>query len=77
MYQSSRLLITVYVHVQVEHAFAVLKRFQSLHELQLVMRTHEQMKVTMHWVQCCIILHNMIIRFEEELGVEKTTGWVR
>ena len=31
----------------------------------------------MHWIQCCIILHNMIIRFEEELGVEKTSGWAR
>ena len=24
-----------------------------------------------------IILHNMIIQFEEELGVKKMTGWAR
>ena len=64
--------------MRVEHAFAVLKgRFQSLHELRLVMQTKANIKIAMNWIQCCTILHNMVIRFEEELGVEKTTGWAR
>ena len=63
------------VHVQVEHAFAALKEcFQSLHELRLVMRTQENVKIGMHWIQCCIILHNMIIQFKEVLEIEKMMG---
>ena len=58
-----------------EHAFAALKGcFQSIRELQLVMRTQENVKVAMHWIQCCLILHNMMLQFEEELGVGKTTN---
>lgn len=58
--------------------FAVLKgQFQSLCKLWLVMRTQVNMKIAMHWIQCCVILHNMIIQFEEELGVKKTTDWAR
>ncbi|KIJ61941.1 hypothetical protein HYDPIDRAFT_77016, partial [Hydnomerulius pinastri MD-312] len=63
------------VRVRVEHAFGALKgRFQSLRELRLQMRTMKDMKIAVHWVQCCIILHNMIIRFEERLGIS-TTAW--
>ena len=66
------------VRVRIEHAFAALKgRFQSLRELRLVMRTQENMKIAMHWIQCCLILHNMVIDFEDMLGVEKTIGWAR
>ncbi|KIO15074.1 hypothetical protein M404DRAFT_95645, partial [Pisolithus tinctorius Marx 270] len=56
------------VRVRVEHAFAALKgRFQSLHELRLKIRNERDVKVTVYWVMCCIILHNMVIRFEEEM----------
>ena len=66
------------VRIRVEHAFVALKgRFQSLRELQLVMRTQKNVKVAMHWIQCCLILHNMILQFKEELGVEKTTNWAQ
>jgi hypothetical protein len=61
-----------------EHVFVALKgHFQSLHRLQLVMHTQENVKVVMHWIQCCLILHNMILQFEEELGIEKTTNWAQ
>ncbi|OJA21651.1 hypothetical protein AZE42_12969 [Rhizopogon vesiculosus] len=53
------------VHVRVEHVFAALKgRFQSLQELQHNIWTEEDLQYTGHWIQCCIILHNMIIWFE-------------
>ncbi|KAF8440207.1 hypothetical protein L210DRAFT_845804, partial [Boletus edulis BED1] len=51
--------------------------FQSHCELQLVMQTQEHGKIAMHWIQCCLILHNMILQFKSDLGVEKMTGWAR
>lgn len=66
------------VRVCVEHAFAALKgRFQSLRELRIRIRSQDDMTYAVHWVQCCIILHNMIIRFEDTLGRESTMGWAR
>ncbi|KIK23916.1 hypothetical protein PISMIDRAFT_41300, partial [Pisolithus microcarpus 441] len=65
------------VRVRVEHAFAALKgRFQSLRELRLHMNSLRDIRIAVHWVQCCIILHNMIIRFEERLG-DSTMEWAR
>ncbi|KAL4065017.1 hypothetical protein V8B97DRAFT_1919817 [Scleroderma yunnanense] len=34
-------------------------------------------KVVVYWVMCCIISHNMIIRFEEEMGntIEPSSVW--
>ena len=59
-----------------EHAFAALKgRFQSLRELHLHIQSQDDLKYTVHWVQRCIILHNMIIQFEEKLGKETSTNW--
>jgi len=60
----------------VEHAFAALKgRFQSLRELRLQIRTECDLQIAVYWVECCLILHNMIIHFESALGVELTAGW--
>ncbi|KAF9223944.1 hypothetical protein BS17DRAFT_704638, partial [Gyrodon lividus] len=54
------------IHVHVEHAFAALKGcFQSLWEL-----CHPHL---IHWVNCCLILHNMIVCFEE--GGEQSVSW--
>ena len=39
-------------------------RFQSLRELRLNIRKEKDVQIAVHWIQCCIILHNMIIRFE-------------
>ncbi|KIK74090.1 hypothetical protein PAXRUDRAFT_176723, partial [Paxillus rubicundulus Ve08.2h10] len=55
------------VHIRVEHAFAALKGcFQSLRELRLQMKTEDDLFIAMYWVECCLILHNMIIQFEEQ-----------
>ncbi|KIK14408.1 hypothetical protein PISMIDRAFT_117064 [Pisolithus microcarpus 441] len=54
------------VHVWIEHAFAVLKgHFQSLQELRLKIRNKEDLYIAIYWVECCLVLHNMIICFEE------------
>ncbi|KIN99226.1 hypothetical protein M404DRAFT_114857, partial [Pisolithus tinctorius Marx 270] len=65
------------VHVHVEHAFAALKgRFQSLHELHLKIWNERDVKVAVYWVMCCIILHNMVIHFEEEMvGIVEPSSW--
>ncbi|KIM56459.1 hypothetical protein SCLCIDRAFT_52193, partial [Scleroderma citrinum Foug A] len=66
------------VRVHVEHAFATLKGgFQSLRELRVKIQTEKDIKVAVYWIMSCIILHNMIICFEEEMGnrVEPTTEW--
>ncbi|KIK20050.1 hypothetical protein PISMIDRAFT_106417 [Pisolithus microcarpus 441] len=63
------------VHVRVEHAFATLKgHFQSLRELRLHMSKDNDLHVVVYWITTCIILHNMVIHFEERLG-EETTRW--
>ncbi|KIK29873.1 hypothetical protein PISMIDRAFT_88220, partial [Pisolithus microcarpus 441] len=63
------------VRVRVEHAFAALKgRFQSLWELRLHMGKDNDLHVAVYWITTCIILHNMIVHFEETLG-EDTTQW--
>ena len=59
-----------------EHAFAALKGwFQSLRELHLQIHTERDLQIAVYWVECCLILHNMIICFESALGVESTAGW--
>ncbi|KIK80355.1 hypothetical protein PAXRUDRAFT_766157 [Paxillus rubicundulus Ve08.2h10] len=50
------------VRIHVEHAFAALKGcFQSLCELCLWMKMEDDLYITVYWVECCLILHNMII----------------
>ncbi|KIK15950.1 hypothetical protein PISMIDRAFT_114272, partial [Pisolithus microcarpus 441] len=57
----------------VEHAFATLKGcFQSLRELRLHMSKDNNLHIAAYWITVCIILHNMIIHFEERLGEETT-----
>ena len=64
------------VRVHVEHAFAVLKgRFQTLQSLHLQMNSLKDVQIAIHWIQCCLILHNMIIWFEDKLNVESTIQW--
>ncbi|KIK75869.1 hypothetical protein PAXRUDRAFT_171437, partial [Paxillus rubicundulus Ve08.2h10] len=48
--------------VQVEHAFDALKgHFQSLQELHHPIRNEQELQYVIHWVNCCLILHNMVI----------------
>ena len=64
------------IHVRVEHMFAALKGwFQSLCELRLQMNSLKDVQIVIHWIQCCLILHNMIIRCEDRLNVESTMQW--
>ena len=67
--------------MRVEHAFAALKgHFQSLRELRLRIRTNNDLHVTSYWITCCIILHNMVIHFEERRKDELEGGmmaWAR
>ncbi|KIK75492.1 hypothetical protein PAXRUDRAFT_172694, partial [Paxillus rubicundulus Ve08.2h10] len=61
-----------------EHAFAALKgRFQSLCELHLWIQTEEDLHVAVYWVESCLILHNMIVQFEEGCHgeMEGTVQW--
>lgn len=64
--------------MRVEHAFAALKgQFQSLREVCVKIWTEKDTKVAIFWVLCCIILHNMIVCFEGEIGenIMPSTDW--
>ncbi|KIN98686.1 hypothetical protein M404DRAFT_157264, partial [Pisolithus tinctorius Marx 270] len=66
------------VCIHIEHAFAALKgRSQILHELHLKIWNERDVKVAVYWVMCCIILHNMVICFEEEMvgSIEPSSRW--
>ncbi|KIO03854.1 hypothetical protein M404DRAFT_56632, partial [Pisolithus tinctorius Marx 270] len=65
------------VCVQIKHAFVALKgRFQSLRELWLKIRKKEDLYVAIYWVECYLILHNMIVWFEDGTqGGESSAGW--
>ena len=55
------------VRVRAEHAISLLKGgFQSLRELRIQIGSHKIHKWAILWVRCCVILHNLIIQFEEK-----------
>ena len=60
----------------VEHAFAALKGcFQLLWELWLRMRTQQDLHTVVYWITCCMILHNMIMRFKAKQLGEGLMRW--
>jgi hypothetical protein len=77
------LLMNLKIRVRVEHTFAVLKgRFQSLRELRINIQTEKDLQVAVHWIKCCLILHNMIICFEtrrrkQDKDYDQSLEWAR
>ncbi|KIK81326.1 hypothetical protein PAXRUDRAFT_156354 [Paxillus rubicundulus Ve08.2h10] len=56
-----------YVQVCIEHAFTALKgHFQFLFKFCFQLQIEQDLHITIYWVECCLILHNMIIWFEEQ-----------
>ncbi|KAH7917755.1 hypothetical protein BV22DRAFT_1025806, partial [Leucogyrophana mollusca] len=59
--------------VRSEHLFGSLKgRFQSLKELRFQIQSERQLEYANMWTHCILIVHNMIIEIEEELGIKST-----
>jgi hypothetical protein len=57
-------------------------RFQSLRELRFRIQGEKDLDFAVHWIKCCIILHNMIIRFEtdhrkQDGTYESSLKWAR
>lgn len=58
--------------------FGALKgRFQSLRELRIQIQTQKDFDFANSWLQCCFILHNLIVEIEEKERQPSTVGWAR
>ena len=58
------------MQVHSEHFYAALKgRFQSLRDLRVQIQNNEDLQYANAWIRSCLILHNLIIDFEEQLGI--------
>lgn len=66
------------VRVRSEHCYGSLKgRFQSLRELRFQIQSQKDLNYANMWTRCCLILHNLIIEIEEELGQKSTNPYFR
>ncbi|KIK17975.1 hypothetical protein PISMIDRAFT_47060, partial [Pisolithus microcarpus 441] len=53
-----------------EHFYGSLKgQFQSLQEMHFQIQNQQDLEFANMWMHCCLILHNMILEIEEDLGV--------
>lgn len=50
--------------------------FQFLRDLQRNIHSENNLHTAIHWIQCCLILHNIIIRLEEAHGWNEGNGTV-
>ncbi|KIJ05564.1 hypothetical protein PAXINDRAFT_93291, partial [Paxillus involutus ATCC 200175] len=58
------------------HCYGSIKGcFQSLQELRFQIQTANNLLYANTWVRCCLILHNMIIDIESELGVHSSNDY--
>ncbi|KAH7918296.1 hypothetical protein BV22DRAFT_972927, partial [Leucogyrophana mollusca] len=65
------------VRVRLEHLFGALKgHFQSLKELRLQIQSEHQLKYANMWTRCIFILHNMIIKIEEDLDLRSAEEFI-
>ncbi|KAH7919059.1 hypothetical protein BV22DRAFT_968194, partial [Leucogyrophana mollusca] len=65
------------VRVRSEHLFGALKgRFQSLKELRFQIQSERQLEYANMWTRCIFILHNMIIKIEEDLDLRSAEEFV-
>jgi len=44
-------------------------QFQSLCEIRVQIQSEQQWKYVKSWIFTCLVLHNMIIEIEEDLGI--------
>ena len=58
------------MRVHYEHFYAALKgQFQSLHDLHVQIQNNEDLQYANAWIWSCLILYNLIIDFEKQLGI--------
>ena len=61
------------MRVRTEHFYGSLKgHFQSLLDLRFQIQTQAKLDYAVTWIRCCLVLHNLIIEIEEELGVRSS-----
>ena len=65
----AQLIAILQIRVHSEHFFGSLKgRFQSLREMCFQIQNQRDLDFVNMWVQCCLILHDMILEIKEDLG---------
>ncbi|KIK23912.1 hypothetical protein PISMIDRAFT_99518, partial [Pisolithus microcarpus 441] len=53
-----------------EHFYGSLKgHFQSLREMHFQIQNQRDLNFANMWIRCCLILHNLILKIKEDLGV--------
>ena len=45
-------------------------RFQSLREIRVQIQSEQRWAYVKSWIATCLVLHNMIIEIEEDMGIK-------